>query len=408
MDMQKQLFEIALKVNEPIYIEKIEFDVENGELHIYTDFRRGRKFPCPICGEMSPVHDTTEKTWRHLNFFQYKCFIHFRTPSTKCGKDGVHLFVPEWGRTRSGFTMLFEAFVLLLAKEMPISSIAEMVGEHDTRIWRIIKTHVAKAYTKKDMSGVKQIGLDETSSAKGHKYISIFIDMEKKEVLYATEGKDASVIDKFVGEMPKHNGNPNKITDISMDMSPAFISGADKKLPIANITFDKFHVMKQLNEAIDNVRRSEQKMNPLLKGSRYVWLKNPCNLTQKQEKDLQTLSKENKRLAKAYQMKLTFGDIYRFVNDYDSANMAIKKWLSWAVRSRLEPFKEFARKVKDHYHGILQFFISRLTAGASEGLNSRIQEIKRRAKGFRNIVNFIAMIYIEGANLILPAWALPT
>jgi len=408
MDIQKQLFEIALKVEEPVYIERIEFDGENGELHMYMNFRRGGKFSCPICGELCPVHDTTEKVWRHLNFFQYKCFIHFRTPNTKCDKDGVHLFVPEWGRTRSGFTMLFEAFVLLLAKEMPISSIAELVGEHDTRIWRIVKAHAAKAYAEKDMSGVRQVGIDETSSAKGHKYVSVFLDMEKHEVLFATEGKDASVIGKFIEEMPRHNGNPDEITDISMDMSPAFISGADEKLPNANVTFDKFHVMKQLNVALDEVRRNEQKKNPLLKGSRYVWLKNPCNLTEKQAKDLITLSKENNRLAKAYQMKLTFSDIYRFVSDYDSADMAIKKWLSWAVRSRLEPIKSFARTVKEHYHGILQFFISHLTAGASEGMNSRIQEIKRRAKGFRNIVNFIAMIYIEGANLILPAWALPT
>jgi transposase len=316
--------------------------------------------------------------------------------------------VPEWGRARSGFTMLFEAFVILLAKEMPVSNIAELVEEHDTRIWRIIKAHTAKAYAEKDMSDVKQIGLDETSSAKGHKYVSIFLDMEKHEVLYATEGKDAAVIGKFIEEMPRHNGDLGKVTDISMDMSPAFISGARAKLPNANITFDKFHVMKQLNEALDEVRRNEQKMNPLLKGSRYIWLKNPCNLTKNQARDLKTLSKENRRLAKAYQMKLTFGDIYRFVSDYDSAKIAIKKWLSWAVRSRLDPIKSFARTVKDHYNGILRFFTSRLTAGASEGMNSRIQEIKRRAKGFRNISNFITMIYIEGANLTLPAWTIPT
>lgn len=404
MDMQQQLFGMALGVDEPIYIEKIEFNKEDGELHIHMDFRRGGKFTCSKCGKKEcAVHDTTEKTWRHLNFFQYKCFIHFRTPSTKCDDCGVHLFVPEWGRTQSGFTMLFEAFILTLAREMPISIIAEIVDEHDTRIWRIVSSHVKKSYSEKDFNKVTQVGIDETSSKKGHNYVSVFVDMKEREILFATEGKDVTTIANFIEEMPQHNASPEQIKELSMDMSPAFISGA-KKFANASITFDKFHVIKQLNEALDEVRRGEQKLNPLLKGSRYIWLKNPSNLTANQVRDLQTLSKENKKLSKAYQMKLTFQDIYRTIWDKDTADMALKKWLSWATRSRLEPVKKFAKMVKSHYKGILQFFVSKLTAGISEGINSRIQEIKRRAKGYRNIKNFIMMIYLEGANLILPAF----
>ena len=150
MDIQEKLFGIALGVEEPIYIEKIWFDKEAGELHIYMNFKRGGKFTCSVCGKKDcTVHDTTEKTWRHLNFFQYKCFIHFRTPSTKCDDCGVHLFVPEWGRTQSGFTMLFEAFILTLAREMPISKIAEIVDENDTRIWRIVSAHVKRLTRKR-------------------------------------------------------------------------------------------------------------------------------------------------------------------------------------------------------------------------------------------------------------------
>jgi len=402
MDIQSQLFEVALGVEEPIFIEKIEFDNALGELHIHMNFRRGGRFACSACGKTEcSVHDTTEKTWRHLNFFQYKCYIHFRTPSTKCDDCGVHLFVPFGGRPQSGFTTLFEAFVLTLAKEMPISVIAELVDEHETRLWRTIRFHINKAYSKKDFSSVSKVGIDETSSRKGHKYVSVFVDMEQKEVLFATPGKDESTITRFADELPKHNGNPSKIREVSMDMSPAFIAGARKHLKTANITFDKFHVIKQLNEAIDHIRRQEAKINPCLKGSRYIWLKNPNNLTARQQNDLKTLSKENKKLSRAYQMKLTFQDIYRTIWDVNVADIAIQKWLSWAVRSRLEPIKSFAKMIKSHYSGILQFFKSKLTAGLTEGINSRIQEIKRRAKGFRNINNFISMIYLEAANLDL-------
>jgi transposase len=400
---QEELFALALGIEEPIYVEKIEFDKGSGELHIHMNFRRGSKFACSTCGkEGLPVHDTIEKTWRHLNFFQYKCFIHLRTPRTKCPDCGDRLYMPPWGRKGSGFTMLFEVLILTLAKEMPISQIAELIGEHDTKVWRVIRSYVKKAHQEKSFEATTKLGVDETSSRKGHNYVTIFADLEKGDVLFATEGKGSATVESFTKEMPLHNAAPVQIKEISMDMSPAFIAGVDKYLSSASITFDKFHVIKQLNEALDEVRRNEQKRNPLLKRSRYAWLKNPDNLTAEQKKLLATLSKENTKTAKVYQMKLTFQDIYRNIYETVAADAAIRKWLSWAVRSRLEPVKVFARMIKKHYAGILRFFESRLTSGMMEGINSRVQEIKRRAKGFRNIPNFISMIYLEAGRLSLP------
>lgn len=405
MDIQSNLFEMALGIKEPLYIKEISFDEENGELHIYVDFRRGSRFACPVCGqEECAVHNTTEKVWRHLNFFQYKCYIHFRNPKIKCDKCGVRQHMPYWARPQSGFTSLFEAFVLTLAREMPVSQIAKLVGEHDTRIWRILHYHISKAYAAKVFSELTQVGIDETSSRKGHKYVSVFVDMVKREVVYATPGKDESAIERFSEELNSRNASSEQITNVSMDMSPAYIRGATDHLQNAKITFDKFHVIKQLNEAIDEIRRTETAINPCLKGSRYIWLKNPENLTDRQRDALKTLSKENRKLAKAYQMKLTLQGIYRTVWDYRVADVSFQKWLSWAIRSRLTPIKRFAKMFESHYEGILQFFKSRLSAGISEGINSRIQEIKRRSKGFRNINYFISMIYLDASNLLLPSY----
>jgi transposase len=288
---------------------------------------------------------------------------------------------------------------------MPVVQIAGLVGETDTRIWRIIRGHVKRAYEKKTFESTVKLGVDETSSRKGHKYVTVFADMDSGNVLFATEGKDSGTLKAFADEMPKHGADAKQIKEITMDMSAAFISGATEYIPNANVTFDKFHVVQALNKAQDEVRRAEQKQNPLLKQSRYVWLKNPENLTAEQKKKLETLRFENLKTAKVYQMKLTFQDIYRNVREPEAAEAAIKKWLSWAVRSRLEPIKRFAKTVKNHWGGILRYFKSRLTSGAMEGINSRIQEIKRRARGFRNIDNFIAMIYLEAAHL---DFALPT
>jgi len=400
--MQEQLFQIALGIQEPIYITEIEFNAEH-ELHIYMDFRRGSKFTCPVCGaEHQDVYDTADREWRHLNFFQYKSYLHLRTPRVDCGSCGVHQITPPWAREGSGFTLLFELFVLALAKSMPILKIAETVDEHDTRIWRIVSAFVNDAYEQKDLSDLTQIGVDETSSKKGHNYVTVFADVEKGDVVYATKGKDAGTVADFAAEMHKHNAATSQIKEVTMDMSQSFISGVTTQFPDASITFDKFHVVKTLNEAVDNVRRQEQKDNPVLKKSRYVWLKNPENLTVSQQKTLGTLSKENLKTAKAYQMKLTFQDIYRDAKTQDEARLLIDKWLSWADRSRLEPMKEFASTVKSHYEGILRYFQSGLTSGIMEGINSRIQEVKRRAKGYRNINNFITMIYLVCGNLKMP------
>ena len=400
--MEKELFGTALGIAEPVYIDKIVFDAAEGQLHIHINFQRGGKFACSECGaEGLPVYDTVDKTWRHLNFWQYKTYIHMRTPRTKCPKCGERLWIPPWGREQSGFTMLFEAFVMALVKTMPVSRIGELVGEHDTRIWRIVRFHVERAYAKKDYAEVTQVGCDETSSRKGHNYVTIFADMDTGEVLFATAGKDSGTIKAFTEELPKHKAHPKQIKEVAIDMSPAFISGVSEYLPQASITFDKFHVIQALNKAQDEVRRMEQKKNPLLTSSRYIWLKNPENLTEKQKKQLETLRYENLKTAKVYQMKLIFQDIYRTIWEPEAAREAIKKWLAWAVRSRLEPVKRFAKTVKSHFAGIMRYFTSRLTTGTMEGINSRVQGIKRRARGFRNIDNFIAMIYLETAGLKL-------
>jgi transposase len=400
--MEKELFTVALGIEEPVYVERIALDIEQGELHIHMDFRRGGRFSCSDCGEPDlTVHDTVEKSWRHLNFFQYKCYVHMRTPRTKCPSCGERLWIPPWGRKQSGFTLLFEAFVMALAKGMPISRIGELVGEQDTRLWRIVRFYTGQAYARKDFSAVTKVGCDETSSRKGHNYVTIFADMDSGEVIFATEGRDAGTVKAFADELPKHGAQPEQVSEVTMDMAPAFISGVADQLPKASVTFDKFHVIQALNKAQDEVRRMEQSKNPLLKSTRYVWLKNPENLTDNQKKQLETLRYENLKTARVYQMKLTFQDIYRTIREPRAAEEAIKKWLSWAVRSRLDPVKRFARMVKTHIDGILRYFTSRLTSGGVEGINSRIQEIKRRARGFRNINNFISMIYLEAAGLDL-------
>jgi transposase len=406
MDIQTEIFTQALNIIEPIYLESIAFD--NDELHINLNFYKGSEFECPICGTPSKAHDTYDKTWRHLNFFQYKCYLHMPTPRANCHDCGVHQYTPPWSRPGSGFTLLFEAFVIMMIKSgMPFLELERITGEYDNKLRRIVDHYVEKAYSEKDFSTVTELGIDETSSKKGHKYVTVFTDLQKKEIIFVTEGKDSSTIERFAEELPEHGGKIDNIENITMDMSKAFIKGAADHMSNAEVTFDKFHVVKLLNEAVDQVRRTEAKENPILKGTRYLWLKNRDNLSVKQLEKLQSLENENLDSAKAYQLKLTFQDIYRHCENIDDATILIDSWLKLADESGLEPIMGFANTVRNHYDGIMKYFTSKITSGICEGLNSIIGEIKRVARGYRNMRNFINMIYLRKSNLEMPSFPLP-
>lgn len=392
------IFQQALGLTPPWRVVESKFDAANNRLDLYLDFPKGSTFPCPECGQAEcKPHDTEEKTWRHLDFFQHKAYLHARVPRVKCPEHGVKTVKVPWGRPKSGFTLMFEAYIMTLAKEMPVGPIAQIVGEHDTRIWRIIHHYVGQARDKEDYSDIKKVGLDETSRSRGHNYCSIFVDLEKSKVIFAVPGKKAEVITKFKSDFEGHNGISENIKDFCVDMSPAFIAGIERHFPNAKITFDKFHIMKIINEAVDQVRREEQIELGLLKATRYIWLKNPGNLKKKQEQKLNDIKKMNTKTLRAYHLKLAFQEF--FEQDPAEAPVFLQKWYFWATHSRLEPMKKAAATIKEHWPGIVRWFVSRVNNGILEGLNSLIQAAKRRARGYRTVENLIAMVYLVGGKL---------
>ncbi|MDO9592054.1 MAG: ISL3 family transposase [Erysipelotrichaceae bacterium] len=398
----EQLFTAALQITEPLYVESVEFKPIEGELHIYLNFRKGAKFQCPICGkDHLSVHDTKEKTWRHLNFFQYKAFIHFRTPRVNCPDHGIHLMSVPWAHPSSGFTLLFEAFVMQLATAMASARIAQVVGEHDTLIWRIIKRYVDSARAEADYSQIKSIGIDETSSKKRHNYVTLFVDMHESRVVHVSEGKDSTTLQSFKSLLVDRKISPLQIEKISADMSPAFQKGVTDHFEWAQVTFDKFHVIKMMNEALDNVRREEYRQEDVLKHSRYLWLRNPTNLTTNQAQKLENLNKLNLKTARAYRIKLALQDVYANATDKVSAMLLLNDWYKWASHSRLKPITEFAKTIKKNWAGILNYFDSKLTNGILESINSIVQAARNRARGFRNVETFITMIFLLGGKLKL-------
>ena len=335
---EKELFSLALGLSGPWEIRDIRFSVKENRLDIEIDFRKGSKFTCPSCGKKDcNAYDTEETVWRHLNFFQHKTYLHARRPRIDCEDCGVKTVKVPWGRQGSGFTYLFESFVMILAREMSVSAISRILNEHDTRIWRILRHYVDEARKREDLYGVTKVGVDETARARGHDYVTVFVDMDKSRVIYVTKGKDSTTFACFNQDLYDHGGDSHYVTEISCDMSPAFIDGAYQFFVNANVTFDKFHVMKFINEAVDKVRKQEQKERPELKKTKYIWLKNPVNLTNKQREQFDSLSELNLMTAKAYQIKLNFQEFWN--QSVDNAEEFLKNWCLWANDSNLEPIQ---------------------------------------------------------------------
>lgn len=400
----QDVFSAALHLPAPWFITNVEFkelpdNPAVSELHIFIDFKKGSKFPCPVdgCGHTSPVHDTQERVWRHVNFFQYPCYIHARVPRVNCSDHKVRLVNVPWARPGSGFTLLFEGLALMLAQDMPVATAAEHVGEHDTRLWRLIKHWISEARKKLDFSDVEAVGIDETSK-RGHNYLSVFVDLMKRRVMFVTEGKDAGTVTKFVKEFEEKNGSAEAVKVVSTDMSLAFKKGVSSCFPNACHVLDHFHVVKLVNDAVDAVRRRESKEEPVLKRTRYLWLKNFDNLTEKQQGRLTPLSKRHLKTARAYRMRLQLQDIYTHT-DADLAQDEMKKLIRWMKLSRIEEMRRVGKTLQENLSGILAYWQNKFSNALLEGMNSIIQNIKRRARGFRNQEYFATMIYFVCGGL---------
>jgi transposase len=370
---------------------------------------------CPKEGGGVFSYDHTEKlTWRHLNVFQHRCEITCRLPRGKCRQCG-HVFRvrPPWEGLSTHFTKEFEAFALLLMREMPMSKVAEVVGETDTRLWRMLFRQVDAAYAEADFSSVCCVGVDEMSVRKGHEYVSVFADLVGKRVLFATEGKDHHVWVDFVAALEKHNGHRHALTQVSMDMSPAYQKGVKETCRHAQVVFDKFHVVAQANRAVDEVRRAEMRLGgagvwEALQRSQWLWRKNPENLNQREVARLATIDQKSLRTAKAYQMRLVLQDIYRSA----TASVAQRRfrvwcrWVRWVARKQpknlLRSMVKVADLVERHLAGILAHWKWGITNAFMEGLNSVFSATKRKARGYRSTTHLITMLYFIAGKLRLP------
>lgn len=398
--MSKEIFEAALGVASPWFVADMDFDEGERKLTIQIDFERGSRFEVADVEGAHPVHDTVIKRYRHLNFFQYECVLEVRVPRVKLADGSVRQVTPPWAGKLSGFTLLFESLVLMLAQQMPFRGVARVTGLSIHRVMAICERYVDLALAEADLSQVRQLAVDETSRARGHDYLTLAADAERRAVIFVTEGKGAETIAALADTLASRGGDPGAIASCSIDMSPAFIRGVGEHLPGAAITFDKFHVVAQASQAVDRTRRSEQRDSPELKGMRWKLLRDPDRLGGEARGELDALVSQltTLRTARAWQYREQLRQILQRKQVHVVRRM-LGQWCTNVMRSKVEAMKSVARMIRRHIEGIVAWVRTRQTNGFLEAINGLFQAAKRKARGYTRLSTARTVIFLLAGKL---------
>ena len=362
------------------------------------------------------MHDRLTREWRHLDFFQFEAWLHAEVPRVACSVCGKtsQIDVP-WAREGSGFTALFEALALSLCQELPVRQAAALLRCSDKQLWRRIAHYVSEARALDDMSQVGIVGIDETSLRKGQNYITVVHDLDVKRLLYACEGRDHQTVVDFADDLTAHGGDPAQIKHVCQDMSAAYAKGVALALPQAQISYDRFHVIAMANEAMDGVRRQEMSTQPqavkdalgdndrkLLKSLTWGLRRNPQGWSAKQTNAMHWLQHSTLKSARAWRLKMALRAVYAKTTQENSGVQAkadLLGWISWATRSRLEPFKKLANTLKQRIDGVVRGMQGNRSNAYVEAMNGLLQQAKRAARGFRTATHFIAIAYLRMSKL---------
>lgn len=400
-----QLYKVLLGVEEPWRIADVQMSVQQETITVRVELPEATRLPCPACGALRPIKDRRERQWRHLDTCQFKTLVCSPLPRTDCPGCGVKTVIPPWSRGHSRFTLLFERLAIEALLEMSIAGACRLLRISWDEADGIVQRAVGRGLERRDLSELRRISIDEKAVLKGHSYITIVTNLETAKVVWIGRDRSKETLDGFFASLDEKL--LKQIDCIAMDMWEPYrascrqwIEDADSKT-----TLDRFHIEKHLSEAVDNVRRQEHRElrsqgRDDLKGSRWDWLHRPENVSSYRREQFEALRGSDLRTARAWAIKEDFRRFWLYIYE-GNARRFFGDWYGWAIRSRLEPIKKKAKMLKRHLERILNWFRTGATTAVSEGMNNKIQTIKKKAYGFRNVQRFINLIYFHCAGLDL-------
>ena len=351
-------------------------------------------FVCPVCGMECTRYDTRRRTWRDIDFGDSVTNITAIIPRMNCPNHGVREIEVPWSGRSSNLTRRFEIECLNHSLAMPVHLAAGLLNLSDRTIWKIIRRDSDYGMRSLDLTEMRAVCIDETSSEKGHNYISLFVNPATGGIVFATIGRDHSTIVEFKIWLIHHGCNPDTIGVVCCDMSPAYIKGIRECFPNATIVFDKFHVVKTCNDTLDMVRKKSGLKGKKGKGLRFCFLKNREELDEDTRARIDSVMDDYFYIGKAYSIKESIRDLYA-ISDPLIARQVLYSIIDRCLDSENDDIFDLGITLDRHSEGILAWFNTKINNGISEGNNSVIQAMKRTARGFSEPENMIALIYLR-------------
>ena len=401
-----ELYRQLLGLASPWTVTRVELAVKERRVDVWAGHAEGERWPCPECGARLPLYDhTEEREWRHLDSCQFKTYLHARPPRVECAEHGVRQVRLPWAEARARFTTLFERLAIDVLLETDVLGAARILGITWDEAWHIQERAVRRGQQAKAPRVVTHLGVDEKAAAKGHRYLTLVCDLKEATVEFiADERKQASLDSYFTGLTAEQRDG---IKAIALDMWEPYIQSIRAHVPGADtkMVFDRYHIMGHMGKAVDTVRKREHRAlkavgDETLTRSKYLWLYAEENLPAKHKERFAQLKAGHLQTARAWAIKESLRDLWGY-HRTGWAERHWKGWYFWATHSRLTPVIEAARTIQRHLPNVLTFFTHRVTNAVSEGLNSKIQTIKKMAYGFRNLEHFKTAIYFHCGGLQL-------
>lgn len=401
-----ELYRQLLGVTSPWSVAKVDMDVHGLKVDVHLAHASGVRLACPKCGQPCPVYDhLAERRWRHLDSCHFQTVLHARPPRVECPTDGIRQVDLPWAETGGRFTLMFECMAIEVLLATDVKNAAAILSITWDEAWHLMERAVLRGRARKGSELPTLMGVDEKSYARGHQYVTLVYDLERGRVEYLGQGRDfGSLAAYFKAFEPAALAG---IEGIALDMCQAYINACNHFVPQAGtkMVFDRFHVMSQMLEAVDRVRRRENRElqrqgDTSLVNSRYFWLYSQANMPERVARRFEHLKAAKLRTARAWAIKESLRQLW----DYDSeawARKFYKRWHFWATHSKLPEVIKVASMIRSHLDNVMSYFRHRITNATAEGLNSKISTIQKRAYGFRNLANFMTAVYFHCGGLDL-------
>jgi transposase len=401
-----ELYRHLLGLEAPWSVTRVELAVSDQQVDVWAGHADGVEWTCPKCGKVAPLYDhSEERAWRHLDSCQFKTILHARPPRVKCAEHGVLQVKLTWAEGSGRFTSLFERLAIDVLRETTVRGATRLLRITWDEAWQLMWRAVERGKLTKKATVSATIGVDEKAVAKGQKYVTLVCDLDRATVEFIGDNRTTSTLDEYyAGLTPEQLAG---IKAVAMDMWPAFITSTTNHVPDASakIVFDRFHIAKHMAEAVDRVRKEENRElraagDDTLVGTKHLWLWRQENLPEKYHDWFAQLRTANLKTGRAW----AIGECLRGLWEYTSKAWAMKywkRWYLWATHSRLAPVIQVARTINNHLENVMTYFDHRITNAVCEGLNSKIQTIKKKACGYRNKENFKTAIFFHCGGLDL-------